>query len=99
MKHLFIKDQKNRLNFLKNENNRIIIKHLIRNSDLLIEQKILLMEKQKKLNKKISLTKLNNRCSLTNRGRSILSKFKLSRIQIREFLSLGLVPGYKKAVW
>lgn len=99
MKHLFIKDQKKRLNFVKNEKKRIILKHLLNNTKLIFEQRILLMEKQQKLNKKISHTQIKNRCSITNRGRGILSNFKLSRIRLRELLSLGLVPGYKKAVW
>jgi small subunit ribosomal protein S14 len=99
MKHLFIKDQKKRIKFAKNEKKRIILKYLVNNTKLLTEQRILLTEKLKKLNKKTNQTKINNRCSLTYRGRSNINLFKLSRIRLRELLSLGLVPGYKKAVW
>lgn len=99
MKYLFIKDKKNRINFAKNEKKRIIVKFLLNNTDLVFEQRMLLMVKQQKLNKKISQTRIKNRCSITYRSRSVNSKFKLSRIRLRELLSLGLVPGYKKAVW
>lgn len=99
MKHLVIKDQKKRLKFVKNEKKRIILKSLINNEKLIFEQRIQLQEKQLKLNKKISQTQINNRCSITYRGRSNINKFKLSRIRLRELFSLGLVPGYKKAVW
>jgi len=99
MKHLFIKDQKKRIQFAKNEKKRIILKYLLNNTTIVSEQRLILTEKLKKQNKKTYQTKINNRCSLTYRGRSNISLFKLSRIRLRELLSLGLVPGYKKAVW
>ncbi len=99
MKHLFIKDQKKRMQFAKYEKDRIILKFLLNNTALTLEQKIFLHEKLQKINKKTNNTKINNRCSITYRGRSNLNLFKLSRIRLRELISLGLVPGYKKAVW
>lgn len=99
MKHLFIKDQKRRVKFAQNEKKRIILKFLLNDTTLSMEQRLLLNEKLQKLNKKTNNTKINNRCSITYRGRSNLSLFKLSRIRLRELVSLGLVPGYKKAVW
>ncbi len=99
MKYLYIKDQQKRIKFAKHEKNRIILKYLQNNTSLLLEQKIFLANKLKQQNKKTFQTKINNRCSITYRGRSTLSLFKLSRIRLRELLSLGLVPGYKKAVW
>ena len=99
MKHLFIKDKKKRIDFAKNEKQRIILKYLLNDTTLLSEQRIVLADKLKKQNKKTYQTKINNRCSITYRGRSNLSLFKLSRIRLRELISLGLVPGYKKAVW
>lgn len=99
MKHLFIKDQNRRLYFAQNEKKRIILKFLLNDTTLPMEQRLLLNEKLQKLNKKTNNTKINNRCSITYRGRSNISLFKLSRIRLRELVSLGLVPGYKKAVW
>lgn len=99
MKHLFIKDLKRRIQFAQNEKKRIILKFLLNNTRLSMEQRLLLNEKLQKLNKKTNNTKINNRCSVTYRGRSNLRLFRLSRIRLRELISLGLVPGYKKAVW
>ena len=99
MKHLFIKDQKRRFKFAQNEKKRIILKFLLNDTTLSMEQRLQLNEKLQKLNKKTNNTKINNRCSITYRGRSNLGLFKLSRIRLKELVSLGLVPGYKKAVW
>lgn len=99
MKHLFINDHKNRINFNKNEKKRLILKFLLNNNTLSLDKRIILNEKLHNLNNKVSITKINNRCSITYRGRSVLRDFKLSRIRLRELLSLGLVPGYKKSVW
>jgi ribosomal protein S14 len=48
--------------------------------------------------KKSVLSKIVRRCVLTNRSKSIRS-FKVSRIQSKELISFGVIPGYKKAVW
>jgi ribosomal protein S14 len=48
--------------------------------------------------KKSILSKIVRRCVLTNRSKSIRS-FKVSRIQSKELISFGVIPGYKKAVW
>ena len=52
--------------------------------------------------KKISLinkTKTTNRCVLTNRNRSVLRPYKISRVIMRELLQFGILPGFSKAVW
>jgi len=42
---------------------------------------------------------LKNRCIISNRGKAVTRVFSLSRIKMREFINLGLLPGYKKSVW
>jgi small subunit ribosomal protein S14 len=44
-------------------------------------------------------SKLNNRCGLTGRSRSVLRDFKLSRIAFRKASNSGLIPGLKKFSW
>jgi ribosomal protein S14 len=44
-------------------------------------------------------TKIVRRCILTNRNRGSLRSFNVSRILLRDMLSSGFIPGYKKAVW
>ncbi len=43
--------------------------------------------------------RLHNRCQLTGRPRGYMRQFGVSRIQFREMVSNGLVPGVKKASW
>jgi succinate dehydrogenase (ubiquinone) iron-sulfur subunit len=38
----------------------------------------------KNINKKASISMLNNRCLLSNRSKSIYKKFKLSRLMFRD---------------
>ena len=46
-----------------------------------------------------SITRIKNRCQLTGRSKSIYRLFKLSRIQLRELASNGLLPGVYKYNW
>lgn len=57
-----------------------------------------LIKLQKKISK-ISKTQLKNRCILSNRNKSILKPYSLSRIKMRELLLFGILPGYSKAAW
>jgi ribosomal protein S14 len=46
-----------------------------------------------------SKTQANNRCVLTNRSHSVLRKFRISRICLRELANAGLLPGVTKSSW
>lgn len=46
-----------------------------------------------------SPTRIRNRCSITGRGRAYYRKFGVSRIQLRELVSYGKIPGVIKASW
>lgn len=46
-----------------------------------------------------SPVRLKNRCSITGRGRAFYRKFGVSRIQLRELVSYGKIPGVVKASW
>jgi small subunit ribosomal protein S14 len=46
-----------------------------------------------------SPTRVRNRCSITGRGRAYYRKFGVSRIQLRELVSYGRIPGVVKASW
>ena len=43
--------------------------------------------------------RLHNRCKLTGRPKGYIRQFGISRIQLREMASNGLIPGVKKASW
>jgi ribosomal protein S14 len=98
MKYLQIKDKKLRLSFLKMEIKFKLKKFISINlltSNFSTNNKIFYLFLKKK---KSILSKIVRRCVLTNRSKSIRS-FKVSRIQSKELISFGVIPGYKKAVW
>ena len=49
--------------------------------------------------KNASPVRLHNRCKITGRPKGYVRQFGISRIQLREMASQGLVPGLKKASW
>ncbi len=103
MKYLKIKDQKNRFKFYNLEIKNIIHKfthiHAL-NSSLVKNRKNIIF---KFLSLKSVHFKHKNRivrrCKITNRGRGTFQHFHISRVLLRELMSFGIVPGYKKAVW
>ena len=46
-----------------------------------------------------SLTRKQNRCSVTGRSRGYIRKFGLSRITFREMAHRGFLPGVTKSSW
>jgi ribosomal protein S14 len=48
---------------------------------------------------KISKVQIKNKCVLTGRNRSVNKKFSISRIEMRNLMKFGVIPGFKKAVW
>jgi ribosomal protein S14 len=98
MKYLQIKDKKLRLSFLKMEIKFKLKKFISINlltSNFITNNKFFYLFLKKK---KSVLSKIVRRCVLTNRSKSIRS-FRVSRIQSKELISFGVIPGYKKAVW
>ena len=49
--------------------------------------------------KNASPVRLHNRCKITGRPKGYVRQFGISRIQLREMASAGLIPGVKKASW
>ena len=52
-----------------------------------------------KLPKNSAAVRLRNRCELTGRPRGYMRKFGICRIQFRDMVHDGLIPGVKKASW
>jgi len=44
-------------------------------------------------------SRIHNRCVLTGRSRSLVSKFRLSRIVLRKLSAIGFIPGINKSSW
>ena len=49
--------------------------------------------------KNASPVRLHNRCKITGRSKGYVRQFGISRIQLREMASQGLIPGVRKASW
>lgn len=56
-------------------------------------------QKLQALPKNANPIRLHNRCSITGRPKGYMRQFGISRIQFREMVSAGLIPGVKKASW
>jgi small subunit ribosomal protein S14 len=56
-------------------------------------------QKLQALPKNSNPIRLHNRCKITGRPKGYVRQFGISRIQLREMASAGLIPGLKKASW
>jgi len=95
------KDQQRRLSFNKQELSWIFFKSLYLNKHLSLKLRSKFFEKrfkQRKLNYYGSLTKIRNRCVLSGSSHSVIKKFKMSRMCLREQVFKGNFPGVGKTV-
>ncbi len=93
------KDLNKRKLVLKNELKRLQYKFLIKNQSINKEFRSEYIQKLNKLNKNGIKIKVQNRCVLTGRAKSVYRLFRLSRIKFRELASQGMLPGVTKASW
>jgi len=104
MSFISIKDFNNRKNFNNQELSKIVFKLLVIN--YLNNDKKNILNKQVLSNTRVpvnilsSKTKIVRYCVLTGRSRGSIRKAGgISRVLLRDMLQLGIIPGYKKAVW
>jgi len=102
-----IKDLKTRKHYNKNEKLRIIKKFIITNllSRLMSsytnskEKEMFLYLLSKYRLNSIGKTKIVRRCILTNRGRSIIRPYNISRLSFKKLNQFGYIPGIQKGIW
>lgn len=82
-----------RRSFKQNELKQISLKLGLRLNHKLKINNIIKFEQ---LTKKSLLNRIKNRCTLTGRSKSIYSKFRISRIKLREMFFSGFLIGMKK---
>ena len=83
----------------KYEGNRKAYKSIIYNLSL---SKAIRLKAQNLLNalpKDSAKVRINNRCILTGRSKSVYQSFNISRIKLREQALLGNLPGMQKSSW
>lgn len=83
----------------KQESRRDKLKAIINNKNLELSDRIQATIKLSEMPRTGSKVRFRNRCEVTGRPRGFYRKFKMSRIALREYGSLGLIPGLVKASW
>jgi ribosomal protein S14 len=99
MKLLYIKDKNRRYCFLQIEKKRLILKYILHNFNLKSAVRFFAYTEFVNLMQMNSLTKIRNRCFLSNRARAVYRKFKVSRIFFKKYSLQGDFMGIKKASW
>ena len=97
MKHLIDKDKRYRFYLKNNEFNNLILKALTFNIVLPYAIKENIFNILIKYSFKGNISKIRNRCVFTLRSRSIITKYKVSRLEFKRLVVLGRIMGiYKK---
>ena len=81
--------------FEKRENLKKVLRD--RNQDMSTRYKAQI--ELNKLSKDSSKIRISNRCLITGRTHSVLKSFRVSRIKLRELISVGPINGTKKSSW
>ncbi len=91
-------NNKNRQNSKKYELNKIVFNYLWKIKKYKLQYKFFNLNLHK-YGKKSSISKIKNICVITSRSRGVLKFYKLSRIKLKEFCTMGLIPGLRKSSW
>jgi small subunit ribosomal protein S14 len=98
MKSLVIKNKRLRLLFNKSEIKNKIVKFLLINLKSSIKTTgssfYNVLRKHS-----VSKTKLKRHCTISGRSKGVSREYGISRIQLKEMIKFGVIPGYHKAVW
>ena len=99
MKYLLLKDQRRRTLIANYEIRRKWLRALYNNLSLPYAFRNYIYSQLFILPRDSSITRLRNRCVLTNRPRGIYKKFGLSRLMFRKYIWQGKLVGFRKASW
>ena len=89
-----------RINLVKKfSKKREILKKIIKNRKLPLDERFSAQLKLAKLPRNSSRTRIRNRCEITGRPHGVYRKLKISRIALRELASKGKIPGMTKSSW
>jgi ribosomal protein S14 len=86
MKYLLIKDKRRRILFSLYEKKRTFLYSIYQNFSIAKEIRLLAYFNLLVLARDSSITRIKNRCVVTNRPRSIYKKFGLSRLMFRKYI-------------
>jgi len=78
---------------------RAALKAIINDRSNPMEERFAAQLKLASLPRNSSKTRVRNRCEITGRPRGFYRKMKISRNQLRELASQGMIPGMVKSSW
>ncbi len=78
---------------------RANLKAIINDRSRPMEERFAAQLKLASLPRNSSKTRVRNRCEITGRPRAFYRKMKISRNQLRELASQGMIPGMVKSSW
>nr|YP_009330436.1 ribosomal protein S14 [Coccophora langsdorfii]ANS72208.1 ribosomal protein S14 [Coccophora langsdorfii] len=93
------RDYKRRNLFFLHELKRRTLNAVATNQNLTVSLRWWAQLEKSKLPRQSSLCRVKNRCVETQRSRSVINFYKLSRLEFRRLASKGLFPGMRKASW
>jgi small subunit ribosomal protein S14 len=99
MKYLNNKDRRRRYFSKDIEVEKVRLKALYNNCNFPITLRLMIMQRIFLTSKYKSNNRINNRCIVTNKSRSVQRDFLLNRSTIREYFSQDLIPGLRKSSW
>lgn len=94
----YFTEQHKRVVAAKHEEKRRFWLSIVKNQFLPLSVRFVFYKKLRST-RSFSFGKLKNRCYYTNRSRSVVRFFKMSRIVFRNFALSGGLPGVKKSSW
>ena len=78
---------------------RQMLKKIIMDKKLPLEERFKAQQKLSKLPRNSSKTRVVNRCQITGRPHGVYRKLKISRIALRQLGLQGKIPGLVKSSW
>ena len=78
---------------------REILKKIIKNKKLPLEERFAAQLKLAKIPRNSSKVRIRNRCEITGRPHGVYRKLRISRIALRDLASEGKIPGMTKSSW
>nr|YP_011008032.1 ribosomal protein S14 [Cutleria multifida]WBP69898.1 ribosomal protein S14 [Cutleria multifida] len=92
-------DFKRRQSFAAFEAKRKSLQSVSVNQNLDVSLRWWAQIEKSKLPRQSSLSRVHNHCVETNRSRSVIRFYKLSRLQFRRLASKGFLSGLRKSCW
>nr|QWK45008.1 ribosomal protein S14 [Analipus japonicus] len=92
-------DLKRRQSFALFESKRKALQAVVTNQNLDVSLRWWAQIEKSKMPRQSSLCRVHNHCVETGRSRSVLSFYKLSRLEFRRLASKGSLPGVRRSCW